>query len=263
MKSSDYEKVFNNEALLKNAVEFTTSLRAFMAMVPPLDVLKKMNQVQLDYLAVHAFSEFVTATEDVLGWIEALRKWKPSEDFSLYHLLDKINVDPKLEKKLDTYLAGLEPEELRAILHLPTNSVLLGRSWPQTTIDALDKSLPKKIEGFRNVLEERSKNARSIVKGFNKTKHMLFAFPINRPSGRHILLPTEKLVSEKNDPKPLYSIDGVIIETTPEYIRGRSNVARVSQAVLCDTLLLVLNCLYENEYQPPAWMQVVFDEMND
>ena len=38
-------------------------------------------------------------------------------------------------------------------------------------------SIPAKLEGFLNVAHLRAQNDRSLVKGFNKVKHMLLAIP--------------------------------------------------------------------------------------
>jgi hypothetical protein len=68
MDSSQYSAILNNEAVLTNATHFMTGQRAFVAKLIPInDILEKLPQQELDFLALQAFSEFMTATEDLIG----------------------------------------------------------------------------------------------------------------------------------------------------------------------------------------------------
>jgi hypothetical protein len=98
MDSPQYSAILNNEAVLTNAAHFMTGQRAFAAKLVPInDILEKLPQQELDFLALQAFSEFMTATEDLIGWVSVLRKWNPAEEYSLFELLDSVWVGPELE----------------------------------------------------------------------------------------------------------------------------------------------------------------------
>jgi hypothetical protein len=126
MESSQYSAILNNEAVLTNAAQFTTAQRAFVAkLIPRTDILDKFSQQELDFLALQAFSEFLTATEDLLGWVAVLRKWDPADDFSLFEQLDKVRVGPDLESDVLEYLTKLDPDGLRGLLQVPSDEQML------------------------------------------------------------------------------------------------------------------------------------------
>lgn len=131
----------------------------------------------------------------------------------------------------------------------------------EAEVEAIRRTIPKKIEGFLNIAKLRASNERALVKAFNKGKHQFLAFPIDRSGGHQRLLPTAKQVKTGESQGQSYKMDGALIDTTPEYISGRARQARESQAVLCDTLLLILNGLYGHEFPAPEWIHRVHDEM--
>ena len=83
---------FEDASILRNAIYFSTSERAYsteLILQQPLNV----NQRTLSFLVVKAFEEFMTSTEDLIGWLFALQEWQPGNaEFSLLILLNKIQV---------------------------------------------------------------------------------------------------------------------------------------------------------------------------
>ena len=74
---------YDDATILKNVVYFSTAARAHSAQLileQPLGI----GQQELLFSAVEAFSEFMTSTEDMLGWFFTLQEWQPGNtEFSL------------------------------------------------------------------------------------------------------------------------------------------------------------------------------------
>ena len=85
---------------LQHAVHFATAQRAHAAHLLYQRARQTSDaQVRL-FLAIDAFEEKMTATEDTIGWLLALHDWIPGlPDRSLYKLLDRINVNPRAEDR--------------------------------------------------------------------------------------------------------------------------------------------------------------------
>ena len=79
-------------SVLQNAVYFSTAARAYSAQLILQQPLN-MNQRAVDFLVIKAFEEFMTSTEDLIGWLFTLKEWKPGNaEYSLFLLLDRIHV---------------------------------------------------------------------------------------------------------------------------------------------------------------------------
>jgi hypothetical protein len=88
----DSGEPLEDASIIRNAVYFSTAERAYSAelvLKEPMDV----NQRKIDFMVIRAFEEFMTSTEDLLGWLFALQEWKPGKaENSLFILLDRIHV---------------------------------------------------------------------------------------------------------------------------------------------------------------------------
>ena len=249
--------MLNNRAVLLNAVEFTTARRAFEAQIT-VDMLEGATPSTIEFLSVRAFSEFVTSTEDALGWVWVLKEWDPNDDYSLYKLLDKTDVNPSVENKIAAHLKGLDANGGRKLFHVPTDDELLASGVPAETVDLVAESIPKKVEGFRKVHEFRTKMGRNMVKGFNKTKHMNLVFPVDRPSGRAILMPKGQVKSASDQGSESIRIDGVEIVPSVDYIKQRAQRTLESQAIVWDTLALILQIRFHTPTTTPDWLETAF-----
>jgi hypothetical protein len=260
MESSQYSAILNNEAVLTNAAQFTTAQRAFVAkLIPRTDILDKFSQQELDFLALQAFSEFLTATEDLLGWVAVLRKWDPADDFSLFEQLDKVRVGPDLESDVLEYLTKLDPDGLRGLLQVPSDEQMLAMGLSPEEVAKINESIPAKLDGFLKVAKLRTRDDRGLVKGFNKVKHMLLAIPTDTFQEHQILLPKFGDVTPPGDDSPRrVKIDGARIDTNPDYIRGRVRQTLETQAVLCDVLQFILYARYQQPYVHPQWVHDVY-----
>jgi len=97
-------------SVLRNAVYFSTAERAYSAKLllqQPLNITQRT----LDFLVIRAFEEFMTSTEDLIGWLFTLQEWQPGNaEYSLFYLLDKISVGKRgyyEEKRAVSLLSGL------------------------------------------------------------------------------------------------------------------------------------------------------------
>jgi hypothetical protein len=260
MESIQYAAILNNEAVLTNAAQFTTAQRAFVAnLIPTTDILDKWPQQELDFLALQAFSEFMTATEDLLGWVAVLREWHPDDDYSLFRLLDSVRVGQQLESEIIEYLLMLDPEGMRALLRIPSDNELSAMGLQPEEVAKVNISIPAKLEGFLKVAHLRAMNDRGLVKGFNKVKHMLLAIPTDGFERHQILLPKIGGVTTNGDNGPSKTrIDGARIDTNPDYIRGRVRQTLEIQAILCDVLQFILYARYQQPYVLPQWVHDVY-----
>ena len=259
MEPDQYSAILNNKAVLANAAQFTTAQRAFIAkLIPITDILDQFPQQILDFLALQAFSEFITATEDLLGWIAVLREWNPADDYSLFEQLDKVMVGPKLESDVLDYLTGLDTDGLRGLLQVPSDDELLAMGLRPEEVAKIDDSILAKLDGFLKVANFRTRDNRGLVKGFNKVKHMLLAIPTDVSEGHQVLLPKIGSVTPPSDDSPRrVKIDGARIDTTPHYIRGRVRQTLEIQAVLCDVLQFILYTRYQQPYIHSQWVHDV------
>jgi hypothetical protein len=260
MDSAQYSAILNNEAVLTNAAHFMTGQRAFVAKLVPIhDILEKLPQLELDFLALQAFSEFMTATEDLIGWVSVLRKWNPAEEYSLFELLDSVWVGPELEFEVIDYLSKLDADGLRSLLHVPCDYELLATGLRPEEVAKIDDSIHAKLEGFLKVARLRTGNKRGLVKGFNKVKHMLLAIPTDTFEGHQVLLPKIGGITPAGDNSPRKTIiDGARIDTDPDYIRGRVRQTFGIQAILCDVLQFILYARYQQPYVHPQWVHDVY-----
>ena len=243
-------------AVLANAAQFTTAQRAFVAkLIPTTDILDKFPQQELDFLAIQAFSDFMTATEDLLGWVAVLREWDPADDYSLFEGLDRVRVVPDLEFDVLEYLTKLTTEGLRGLLQVPSDSELLAMGLLPEDVAKINESIPAKLDGFLKVAKLRTRDDRGLVKGFNKVKHMLLGVPVDAFEGHQVLLPKIDGIAPPSDDSPRrVRIDGARIPTNPDYIRGRVHQTLEIQAVLCDVLQFILYTRYQEPYTHPQWV---------
>ncbi len=118
-------------SILRNAVYFSTAQRAYSAELI-LQQSLGVNQQVLRFLLVKAFAEFMTSTEDMVGWLFALQEWQPGNaEFSLFILLNSIKVGIKqkgidhTEAKAISFLSGLDEQGFRELVHVPNDDKLL------------------------------------------------------------------------------------------------------------------------------------------
>ncbi len=259
-----YEELLTNQNVLSNAVDFTTAPRAYLARLAPVDTLADLPQREREYLALYAFSEFMTATEDLLGWVAVLKDWDPNDDYSLFNLLDRTRVEPGLETEIGEYLASVDAEGFRSLLAVPADDDLKSLGLSDGDVASVNESIPAKLDGFRKIVEYRTKDERGLVKGFNKVKHLLLAFPVELHGAPRILLPRTGEVTPETAATPKrVKIDGARLDTTPEYIKGRLQRTVESQAVLCDALHFILFTRYSHPYSLPEWVESVREQWGD
>jgi len=180
------------------------------------------------YLCIEGLSHFVTATEDLLGWAQVLRQWKPEEPGKqLFSLLDSVQVRTKDEDEIMGFFKGLSVSGLRELLRVPPGSELEANGLPSSEIESIERALPHILEGWIRLAETRVAKERGLVTAFNKVKHMLLAFP---EDGYIRLARIE----------PGNTLGGLRIEVSADYAVGRGRQAVECQAILHSTLGLIL-----------------------
>ena len=241
-------------SVLRNAVYFSTAERANSAQLilqQPLDV----NQRAVDFLVIKAFEEFMTATEDLIGWLFALQEWQPGNaEYSLFLLLDRIQVGKRghyEEKRAVSLLAGLDGEGFRTLCHIPKDDELINSGFPKELVDNIKRSMPLKLEGWLKIAKRRAEQSRDWVHMFNKFKHHMLAFPTRERGKDEIWMPTSINFNKKEH---YVRLRGGWLESSVNELRRQAGDAFAAQAVLHDTLAIILTTRYNEQYTRPQWV---------
>lgn len=241
-------------SVLRNAVYFSTAERAYSAQLilqQPLSV----SRLEVDFLVIKAFEEFMTSTEDLIGWLFALQEWQPGNaEYSLLLLLDKIHVGKRghyEEERAISLLAGLDGEGFRALCHIPTDDELTNSGFPKELVDIVKQSMPRKLEGWLKIAERRADKGRGWVRMFNKFKHHMLAFPATMGDKDGIWMPTS--IKFNREGYRIYLGQGWL-ESSINELRRLAGDAIAAEAILHDTLALVLTTRYDEKYTAPQWL---------
>ena len=250
----DFGNPLEDASIIRNAVYFSTAERVYSAelvLKEPLNV----NQRTLDFMVVRAFEEFMTSTEDLLGWLFALREWKPGEaEHSLFILLvDKIKVGrgKYSEDNAVSLLKSVDAEGFRRLFHIPKDEELISSGASVELVDALNRGVPYKLDGWLRIAKKRAEQDRGTVRMFNKLKHHLIVFPTQQRGKGEVWVPASVRMDIKQNQ---IGLDSGFLEANPNEIRRLASDAIVAQAVLHDTLALILITRYGEEYHAPNWV---------
>lgn len=239
-------------SVLRNAVYFSTAERAYSAQLvlqQPINV----NQRAVDFLVIKAYEEFMTSTEDLIGWLFTLEKWQPGNaEFCLFILLDKIKVgqgDYKEERAV-SLLGGLNEEGFRTLCHIPTIDELIASGFSKELADNMNRSMPRKLEGWLKIAKRRAEQGRGWVRMFNKFKHHMLAFPTTARDKNEIWMPT----SIKFDKERGIGLGQGWLESSINELRRLAGDTIAAQAILHDTLAILLMTRYNEKYVVPQWV---------
>jgi hypothetical protein len=248
----DFGNPLEDASIIRNAVYFSTAERVYSAEL----VLKEpinVDQRTLDFMVVRAFEEFMTSTEDLLGWLFALQEWKPGEaERSLFILLvDKVKVGKGKysEDNAVSLLKSVDAEGFRRLFHIPTDEELMSAGVSVKLVDDLRRSVPFKLDGWLRIAKERAEQARGKVRMFNKLKHHLIVFPMEE-RGKVWVPASVKMDIKQNQ----IGLDSGFLEANPNEVRRLASSAIVAQAVLHDTLAIILLTRYGEKYRAPNWV---------
>ncbi len=241
-------------SVLRNAVYFSTAERAYSAQLmlqQPLNV----NQRAVDFLVIKAFEEFMTSTEDLIGWLFTLQEWQPGNaEYSLFLLLDKIQVGKRgcyEEERAVTLLEGLDGEGFRTLCHIPNDNELINSGFSKELADNIKRSMPRKLEGWLKIAKRRAEEGRGWVRMFNKFKHHMLAFPTRMRDKDEIWMPTS--INFDKEHHNIKMGQGWL-ESSVNELRRLAGDAIAAQAILCDTLGVILNTRYNEKYTVPQWV---------
>jgi hypothetical protein len=246
--------------ILRNAVRFSTTQRAYSADALNRVSLDKLNDQGLAFAAVDAYCAEMTTAEDILGWLFVLKDWKPgTPEGSLFALLSKVQVgvDPWNEAEALGLLEALDVEGLRKLLHVPTDDELRVLGFDADLREAVGKSITANLGGFKRVASYRLRDRRGFVVGFNKLKHLLLAMPTKERGKNEVLVPQWL---KKGPTGRAYHLDAdgihiqnLWIEASPENVRLMASRAVIGQAVLNCLLGLILWTRFGQPYETPQW----------
>ncbi len=250
---------FEDAAILRNAVYFSTALRAYSArqiLQQPMGV----DRETLAFLVLRAFGEFMTSTEDMIGWLFALKVWQPGNaEFSLFLLLDRIQVGRKSKKGDSDYtekrafglLTDCNEVEFRSLLHIPSDEELLESGRPSEEVDHITRSMPFKLDGWRRMTVRRMEQDRGWVQAFNKIKHHALAFPTRERGKDEIWLPARIRPDYR---RHRIGLAKAWLDISMDNARRLAGDAVAAQAVLHDTLAVILTTRYGEKYSLPEWV---------
>ncbi len=248
---------FEDASILRNAVYFSTAERAYsteLILQQPLNV----NQLILSFLVVRAFEEFMTSTEDLIGWLFTLQEWQPGHaEFSLLILLNKIQVGKSgyEEKRAVSLLSELDGEGFRELCHIPKDEELIDSGMSKEQVDKIRLSMPSKLEGWLKIAKIRAEQNRGWVRIFNKFKHHMLAFPTKERGKNEVWLPTSIKLDKVNN---RVLMGQGWLEVSANELRKLAGDAISAQAVLHDTLALILVIRYSEKYVVPKWVSRIY-----
>lgn len=231
---------------LEHAVHFATAQRVHTSTHIRNDAGRDdLSEDELLYLAVEAFEEKMTATEDTLGWVLVLNDWMAgTKGHSLYELIDRVQMRPGDEERARCILEDLDAITIRDLLRLRDED-LRASSLREESKRAFAEAAPSWLAGLRRLADFRMGEDRRRVVSFNKSKHMALGVIYNlRREGRRVL----RFVS--GNPPILVST----VSPDPAAIRQVAAETIVIQAVLHSMLVAVLLTHYEAVYAPPPWL---------
>jgi len=214
----------------------------------------------LAFLLLRAFEEFMTSTEDMVGWLFALQEWQPGNaEFSLFLLLDRIRVGERskikgidhTEARAVSFLSGLDEQGFRNLVHVPEKSELLASGMPRDRVEAINRSMASKLEGWRRIANRRAEQGRGRVHAFNKLKHHMLAFPTQERNKEEIWFPT-RITFNKSQNR--VGLGRAWLEVSANEVRRLAGDSIAAQAVLHDTLALILVTRYGEKYNAPQWV---------
>lgn len=240
-------------SIIRNAVYFSTAERAYSAelvLKQPLNV----NQRTLDFMVVRAFEEFMTSTEDLLGWLFALQEWQPGRaEHSLFILLDRIQVGrgSYREDNAVSLLSSVDAEGFRRLFHIPKNEEIFSSGMSVELVDNLNRSVPFKLDGWLKIAKRRAEQDRGTVGMFNKLKHHMLAFPTQERGKDEVWMPFSIRMNRKQNQMRL---GRGWLGANANNIRRLASDAIVAQAVVHDTLALILVTRYGEQYYAPNWV---------
>ena len=250
----DFGNPLEDASVLRNTVYFSTAVRAYSAELVLKESLN-INQRTLDFMVVRAFEEFMTSTEDLLGWLFALQEWKPGEaEHSLFILLvDKVEVGrgKYSEDNAVSLLTSVDAEGFRRLFHVPKDKELISSGISVELVDTVNRSVPFKLDGWLRIAKRRAEQDRGTVRMFNKLKHHLIVFPIQERDKNVVWVPASVNMDIKQNQIRLNS---GYLEANPSEIRRLASDAIVAQAVLHDTLAMILVTRYVEKYHAPNWV---------
>lgn len=257
VKYPDSGSPFECRSILRNAVYFSTAQRAYSAQLilqQPLNV----SQQTLNFLVVKAFEEFMTSTEDLLAWLFTLEKWQPGNvELSLFNLLDKIKVGKKVreedytEERAVSILSSLDADKFREFFHIPKDEELIASGESQGFVNSIGNGMQFKLEGWLSMARRRAEKERGWVRMFNKCKHHMYAFPTRERNKNEVWIPTSIRVDKA---KNRVLLGRGLIEASTEELRRLAGDAIAAQAVLHDTLAVILTTRYDERYEVAQWV---------
>lgn len=201
---------------------------------------------------LEAFGVEMTAMEDTLGWLFALRDWQPGTAANcLMANLDTIQVGRGNydEQHAIEFLSSLDGPKLREVFHMPDDEALRKAGLGDDLVARVDHSLPYKLDGLHRIAERRAEKNRTRVEAFNKLKHMLLAFPIRESESRHVV----KLIKGRGYKQGEIHVNTLTLEVSAKNIENMASNALAMQANLWDMLALILWVRFGEQLDPPPW----------
>lgn len=249
----DSGHMLEDASVLRNALMFTTAQRAYVAdslLHQPFD---QMPENVIAFLTLEAFGAEMTAMEDTLGWLFALRDWRPGTAAScLMANLDSIQVGrgDYDEGHAIEFLSSLDGPKLREVLHVPSDEALRKAGLGEELIAKVDHSLPYKLEGLRRIAERRAEANRTRVEAFNKLKHMLLAFPARETDSKVVV----QLIKGRGYKQGEIHLNTVTLEVSAANIHNMAGNALAMQAQLWDMLAMILWVRFDERHDDPRWV---------
>lgn len=257
-KFPDSGGALEDRAVLRNAVLFATTQRAFAGFRVLREPLENLDDLYRACLAVESFQQFVVSTEDLLSWFFVLKEWRPgTPDGSLLAGLDRIQVgagrwtEPKALELLQTMTA----DDYRLMMRIPTSDELRTDGWDSQVINIIETAMAEQFNGIKRLVMKRSEMDRSRIRAYNKSKHGSLLFRLQHEGKQAVAFRWAR--GGYSDPAGIHLEQHLVLidhQTIGKLLRDSIGM----QAVLISLLTLVLWTRYGERIESAPWVRQAF-----
>ena len=168
-------------------------------------------------------------------------------------MLDRITVGKRdyTEERAVSILSSLNADSFRELFHIPKDEELIASGVSKELMDSIGRGMQFKLEGWLSIARRRAEQGRVWVRMFNKCKHHMYAFPTRERNKNEVWIPTS-IRLDKAQNRVLLGQGW--LEASTEKLRRLAGDAIGAQAILHDTLALILTTRYDEKYEPPQWV---------
>lgn len=126
----------------------------------------------------------------------------------------------------------------------------------QRRIDLVPTALKSQIQGFRNIIDRRTRRARALVRAYNKSKHIHLALLTGAGEDMQVALLTSE--TGYTDPRGI-GLAGQILRVQPSRIREYATWSLQTHMTLFAIQSMILETRYGEKLSTPRWFAAALE----